>query len=67
MASASPSRAASGTDCGEAGEAGSWWVGQMFYGAGDVHIGISIICLVVEPTHFKHMLVKLDHFPKDPG
>ena len=23
--------------------------------------------LVVEPTHLKNMLVKLDHFPKDPG
>ena len=23
--------------------------------------------LVVEPTHLKNMLVKLDHFPKDRG
>ena len=30
--------------------------------------GVStIIWLVVEPTHLKNMLVKLDHLPKDRG
>ena len=28
---------------------------------------ISMYLLVVEPTHLKNMLVKLDHLPRDPG